>query len=306
MIQKVCNTTCSVDKSFPPTLESQAMSVSQQVSEFFNFSVDKFPLSFPDNQRTSWYGLQRSDTSEQVGSPVSSRYLPHTTDDVVAMVEAAETAFDGQAAVKCCWNEGHYVIVQPSIDQRLAVYGTKDNVFPRLVIRAGYDGKAYSGSLCLYRDACKNLAMMRKVSGVNVSIRHTGNLRCKMDSLISTMSKLKDSWSNLTAVVQHMESKPVVLADFLNEMYPVPTDSGRSQTEHKNRTEAIVNRLINERYKTGRPALEKTVSSWEMYNAIQGYSQWDRRRNGTKDVLKRAIMSWSDPSVIKAESLLVG
>ena len=60
--------------------------VSTKVSEAFNFTVDKFPLSGPDGMRTPWYALFRSDTESVVGNgSVTSRYVPHQTDDVLAL-----------------------------------------------------------------------------------------------------------------------------------------------------------------------------------------------------------------------------
>ena len=71
-------------------------SVSDKIRSTFDFSVDKFPLSGPDGMSTPLYGLFRSDTSSLVGSKsVTSRYVPHTTDDVCALADAAENAFDG-------------------------------------------------------------------------------------------------------------------------------------------------------------------------------------------------------------------
>ena len=72
------------------------------VENAFNFNVIKMPLSAPDNIRTPYYGLFRDDNSECVGNgSVSSRYHPHTTDDVLSLVEAASEAFEGEVELKC-------------------------------------------------------------------------------------------------------------------------------------------------------------------------------------------------------------
>ena len=74
--------------------------ISEIVAEKFNFSVDKFPLSGPDNMKTPFYGLFRSDTLDVVhDASVTARYIPHTTDDVVALTEAAQTVFEGDHSV---------------------------------------------------------------------------------------------------------------------------------------------------------------------------------------------------------------
>ena len=81
-----------------------AADVSASVRSAFDFTVDKFPLSGPDNMSTDQYGLFRSDTGYLTGvKSISSQYVPHTTDDVCALVEAASVAFDGDLDLKCHW-----------------------------------------------------------------------------------------------------------------------------------------------------------------------------------------------------------
>jgi hypothetical protein len=281
-------------------------SVSDKIRSTFDFSVDKFPLSGPDGMSTPLYGLFRSDTSTLVGSKsVTSRYVPHTTDDVVALSEAADTAFDGDIDVRCHFRNGHYVDVKPNRADRLAVYGTQD--FPRVMIRAGYDGESFRASLGYYRDACRNLAMMSMVSGTSVSIRHTSGLRGRMDELIATFNTLKDGWSNLTDVVQDMQSREVVLTDFLNQLYPQPEQAeGRAVTVHRNRTESIVRRVMRERLTTNRPVMGQDfrISAWEAYNAVQGFVQHDAQaRKGFTGEFDRIIRASNDLTVRKAERL---
>ena len=283
-------------------------SVSDKIRSTFDFSVDKFPLSGPDGMSTPLYGLFRSDTSSLVGSKsVTSRYVPHTTDDVVALSEAADNAFDGDIDVRCHFRNGHYVDVKPNRADRLAVYGTQDNIWPRVMIRAGYDGESFRASLGYFRDACRNLAMMSMVSGTSVSIRHTSGLRGRMDELIATFNTLKNSWSNLTDVVQDMQSREVVLSDFLNELYPQPEQAeGRAVTVHRNRTEAIVRRVMRERLTTNRPTMghDFRISAWEAYNAVQGYVQHDAQaRKGFTGEFDRILRASNDLTVRKAEKL---
>jgi len=189
---------------------------SEIVRNTFNFSVDKFPLSGPDNMATPFYGLFRSDTQDVVSDrAVSKQYVPHTTDDVCALVEAAQSAFDSECVVKCHFRLGHYVSVAPSREHRLSVYGDNDNVFPRIVIRAGYDGRSFKATMGYYRDLCRNLAMMRQVGGTTVTIRHGSGLRSKMDNLINDFRGLGDGWDNLRHRIRRMEDSTVVLDRFL-------------------------------------------------------------------------------------------
>ena len=297
----------------------QSTDASASVRESFNFSVDKFPLFGPDHMPTDQYGLFRDDTGYLKGvKSVSPRYVPHTTDDVCALVDAAGEAFDGEIDCKTHFRNGHYVAIQPTAEQRTAIYNDtdSDNIWPRIVINAGYDGKAFSATMGYYRDACSNLAMMRQVNGTTVSIRHTSGLRGHMDSLIATFNTLKDSWGNLLTVIRSLESQDVRMTDFLNEIYPQPTaeqialantgQSVRAVTTHENRTKAIWKRLNVERTRTGRPQMTNTVSAWEAYNAIQGYVQHDAQaKEGFKGEFDRILRASNSADVRKAEKLVL-
>lgn len=277
-----------------------------KVQAAFPFTVDKFPLAGPDGMTTPWYGLFRSDNSEVVGrGSVTSRYLPHTTDDVLALVEAASVAFDGAADVRCHFRDGHYVSVTPSKDYRRSIYGTNDNIFPRMIINAGYGGTPFESSIGIFRDACQNLMILRSVKSATVSIRHTSGLRAKMDELIESFSTLKEGWESVANMIENMESRTVNMVAFLNSVYGEPGDSPRAVTMHRNRTEAIFRRLYNERLRTGRPDIgsDWNVSAYEAYNVVQGYVQHESRRHGTVTPMDRIIMAAEDSSVLRAERL---
>ena len=283
---------------------------SQIVRDTFNFSVDKFPLAGPDNMATPFYGLFRSD-NQQVATDrsVSKQYVPHTTDDVCAIVEAAESAFDCTAEVKCHFRMGHYVDISPSANMRRSIYGTTDNVFPRIIVSAGYNGKAFKATMAYFRDLCRNLAMMTRVSGTTVSLRHSSGLRAQMDQLIADFTELGQSWDTLTDTITAMQSRQVQLADFLRDVYGEPTaETGRAATIHQNRTEAIFRRVLDERRRSGRPQIDSsfTVSAFEAYNAVQGFAQHDStRRSGFNNDFDRILMASRDRNVLKAEELLL-
>ena len=138
------------------------VSAADQVRSAFDFTVDKFPLSGPDGMSTPWYAMFRSDSGDVVGEgSVTDRYTPHQTEDVVALVDACESVFDEASQVKTHFRNGHYVSVAPSDEYRRSIYGSRDNIFPRLIIRGGYDRSAFNVTLGIYRDACSNLAMLR-------------------------------------------------------------------------------------------------------------------------------------------------
>ena len=276
------------------------------VKSKFDFTVDKFPLSGPDGLKTPLYGLFRSDTMDYVGKPCSKHYVAHQSDDVLALVESAGEAFEGVGDVQCHYRDGHYVSIAPSRDQRRAIYGTSDNIFPRFIVNAGYDGRAFSAIMGFYRDACSNLAMMRQIEGTSVSIRHGSGLREKMDDLIQTFSVLRESWATLGDVIAELQTREVRMADFLDQIYEQPAeDSKRGKTVHKNRTEAIFRRLSRERFTTGRGTMDSqfNVSAWEAYTAVQGYVQHDATRKGSPSDFARIIQASNDSAVKKAESL---
>lgn len=285
------------------------MSIAEQVRQSFGFSVDKLPLRGPEGLATPFYGLFRSDTGEVASkTAVSRQYSPHKTDDVVALAEACEQAFDGQAVkATCLFKDGHHVVVQPGKEYRRSIFGTADNIFPRVIIRAGYDGRAFRATLGAYRDACRNLMMLRRVSGISVAIRHDSNIRENMDDLIRKFATVASRWRDVEVAAEEMQSRDVRLTEFLTALYGEPSETSRTAVaRHKSRTEAIVRRVIRERYQTGRPDLgsDFVVSGWEAYNAVQGYVQHESRRNGHPSDIERAIAALGNASVMDAERLV--
>lgn len=300
----------------------QISEVSATVREAFNFSVDKFPLSGPDNMPTDQYGLFRSDSGYIDGiKSISSRYEPHTSDDVCAAVEAASELFDGEVECKTHWNRGHYVSISPTRDYRRSIFGAADNIFPRVVIHGPFDGKGFTGMMGYWRDACDNLAMMRQVSGCQVKIRHTSGLRGKMDQMISMFAQLEQGWENIVNRATEMQSREVNLSEFIREVYsdkvPTPeelilheTKKQRSVTNFENMIEKMFDRVVKERSKTNRHAFSvgqtKIVSAWEAYNAVQGYVQHDAQsKKGFKSDFARILRASSDSHVIAAEKLAI-
>jgi len=295
-------------------LSSNAMDT---INDTFNFTVDKFPLFGPDNMKTDQYGLFRSDTGYLSGvKSISERYVPHTTDDVVALCEAAQHAFDCEVNLQCHFRNGHYVSIAPTDGFRRSIYNDADNIWPRFMVSGGFDGKGFKAILGYYRDACLNLSWMRKVSGLAVSIRHTSGLRVQMDNLVEQFNLLKNGWATLTDVIDQMESRQVNMADFLNEVYGQPTaenmeraargESVREVTIHRNRTQEIFDRLWKERQKTGRNLSQgvNTVSAWEAYNSVQGWTQHQsttRSRYNTD--FDKILKAGSSAEVLKAEEL---
>ena len=282
--------------------------IADTVKQAFDFKIGKYKLYGVDNMPTPLMGLFREDTYEYVGkTSVTERYEPHTTDDVIALCESAASAFDGEVKLRWHWNNGHYVSIAPTEQYRQSIYGTQDNIFPRVLIRAGYAGKSFQASLGYYRDLCRNMAMLDSVSSCCVNIKHTHSLRAKLDDLIDDMRGLGEGWDNLTNVIQRMESRKVKLAEFLHNVYGEPEkDSRRSASVHRNRAESIYNRVWRERAQSGRPELSGNapeVSAWEVFNAVQGYAQHDASRKRKPSDFDRMLLGLNDKYVSIAETL---
>lgn len=277
------------------------MSTLDKVAQDFDFGIDKFPLSGPDNLSTPFYGLFRSDTGASVGRSVSSKYVPHTSDDVLAIVEATQSVFES-CDVVTSFRDGHYVQLQPSKDMRKSIFGLNDNIFPRLNIRACYDGKAFKVDVGYFRDLCLNMHIMRCVKSSSVSIRHSNGLRQRMDDLVKQFQKLENGWRDLCLACERMQATDVGLASFLEQVYGKPETPSK---QHINRTEAIFNRVLDERRRSGRSLItdKYEVSVWEAFNAVQGHTQWRSTRKGKPSDYDRSILASRDPSVIKAESV---
>ena len=307
----------------------------------FDFSVDKFPLFGPENMPTDQYGLFHSKDGYLNGvKSISPRYVPHTTDDVVALVEAATEAFDGELDISCHFNKGHYVQLLPSIQRRKELFNvtTNDNVFPRFMISGGFDGKGFRASIGYFRDLCRNMAMMRSAKDKNgkkqkfaITIQHTSGLRSEMNELIDTFSQLKESWTSLTDLITGMQQKTVNMREFLKTIYGEPHDDStqREIVIHTKRTTKIVDRLWNELWKTNQvpdptefdyqnlyhgtvqlaepAAINLNVSAWMAYNAVQGFEQHDSTRRGVQlhgsaEKFERMLRA-ENASVLTAEKL---
>jgi hypothetical protein len=282
---------------------NQTAEIGHQVREAFNFTVDKFPLMGPDNAPTGVYGLFRSDKTgveSFVGKgSVSKKYVPHTTEDVIALVDAASEAFEGTATVRTSFNNGHHVGLQPSIEDRRQIYDN-DSIFPRLVIKAEYDGKAFKASVGYWRDLCRNMSIMREVSGTTVRILHNANLRDNMDDLIDQFGELKESWNALADTAARLEQTNVSLVDFLDEVYGKPE---KPSTRHVNRTRAVFQRAYSEIQRSGRTPMTDSfeVSGWIAWNSVTGYSEHQRSGQRRLSEFDRSLRAMDDPAVAKAE-----
>jgi len=293
--------------------------VSSSVRSAFDFTVDKFPLFGPDNMSTDQYGLFRSDTGYLTGvKSISKQYVPHTTDDVCALVEAASTAFGGELDLKTHWRNGHYVEINPTLEMRKSVYGTEDAIWPRIMLRGGFDGKGFKATMGYWRDLCLNMSMLETVESTSVSIRHSSNLRSKMDELIHSFEGLKNGWDNLTEVAANMQSRTVNRLDYVREVFAdrMPSEEQltllainpnakiRGLAVWDKMLKSMQNRLDDESRRSNRKVGREEVSAWEAFNMVQGYVQHDAQaKNGFKDQFSRILRAANDRHVKRAAQL---
>jgi len=285
-------------------------SIRETLNKAYPFSVDKFPLFGPEYAKTSHYGLFRDDTAQCIGSAVGKGYQPHTLDDIATLAEAAMQGFladnygDDGAKLNCHWAKGHHVTISPSDSHRQSIFGTKDNIFPRFIVHAGYGGKAFSASLGLYRDCCTNLAELTPAGeSVSIKIRHTHSLRPRLEDLVSSFRNLASKWTSIVVTARQLEATEIDLQDFIREVYPQSlTNTHRANTMQHNRAYRIVQRIMSERLKTGRdnPNNLKTATAWEAYNGVQGYVQHTSTRRGRPTHHDRAILALGDTNVKRA------
>jgi hypothetical protein len=278
----------------------------------FPFTVDKFPVSFPDNIKASFFGLLRSDGVPVGKSSVGAGYHPHTLEDVAALVESSKAAFadvegDTRFEFECLWNDGHIVNLQPGREFRREV-AANDLVYPKLSIRAGYDGGCFEATLGMFREACTNLMFPKMVSGTKIKIKHTKSMPERLEELNAKFQRMRAGWDGIVAEAEEMEQREVRVSEILVAVYGEVTQ-GASNTvakNHADRTKEICERMFEERDRLGRRDMGKDIATgWELFNAIQGWEQHDRRRNSNPSDFERAILAANEDSVRDAERLIL-
>lgn len=292
--------------------------VAKTVSDAFPFRVERFPLEGPDNLKTPHYGLFRTDQAECVGRAVTNRYHPHQTSDVAVLADAAATAMELTADnidIQTGWDAGQIVTIGPSKAARTAMFDDGgDRVWPRIVIRARYDARAFIARAGMYRDVCKNLMLVRKISNCTVSINHgTAQFDKRIEAAVERFKQLDTRFADVASHVQRMQTVDVPAIEYVGDVLQVTPQSPKSK-----HVAAIIHRLRRELgMSSGDPFGEidrnddvavagVTVSAWSAYNAVQGWAQHEKtRRNVARgDWTARAYRALDDPIVRRAEALL--
>lgn len=281
-------------------------SIEKAVENAYPFSVDKFRLSGPDNMITDLYGCFRSDNHDCIGGAVKKNYNPHCVEDIKALAVAAMEGFDG-ADLRCLWNDGHILVIEPTKEYRRSIFGTTDNIFPRAFVEAKYGGlSSLNGSLGLYRDVCQNLMLARSAGRVvKMNIRHSNNLGNHLKELIDQFRNLLNNWNGVADEIVKMNSKEIDFVSFIREVYPLPEKPTETiQAKYDRRIREIIQRVQNERKSFGRIITDLSkATAWEAYNAVQGYEQHVRGRHNNPSYYDRALLALDSKEERKAYSL---
>lgn len=286
--------------------------LSTTLRDAFNFEVVKLPMMAVNGANlldSNDFGLYRNDDWTQVHSrTVKGTYRPHTTEQVIKACEVAESIFS-ECEARCYFNRGHYVQLTPSRDYRRSIFGTTDNVFPVLLIHAGYDMKAWVASLGVYRDTCMNMARLQSVSSTSVRIPHLSNLDDDIAEMTESFEVLESSWGDLVKFIGRMQATRTYMPGFLLQVFgPCPSSDDvtvRTINNYNDRERLIVKRIAAESVTTGRGLYNGDVSVWEAFNAVQGYYQHDAPRMGHRGSFARLLKANDSPYVKAAERVAV-
>ena len=271
----------------------------------------KLPLMGPDNMPTPHYGICRTDIDgPEAWFPRTMKrgYQEHTLDDVVDICRIAAEGFglqDDQIKVDCCWGKnGHRVSIAPTNEHRRTLARGDDSLWPRFVLRADF-GFKFIASAGMFRDACSNLQMMRKVRGTTVSLRHTGGFRDHFDSTVEEFRTLAAKYDDIVEAANKLNERRVDTADFLAEMFPPPAkeSSESKHTRHKRQIQQMINRLQGEQAKTGVEVSARSATPWQLENMVTGFIQHDKTRVGKPNASERAFLALDDKTCDKAWDL---
>jgi len=252
----------------------------------------------------------------QIGNGVSDNYYMHTNKNVADAMLAILPAFGGEVYADIAWNNGHVVAIAPTQEFAEAMNSgpdgkllpAKERLVPRFGLNAGLGGTGgWLASMAIYNPLCMNLLMIKEVAGVNVSIRHTPNMRDQLDTMIGQFQGLRGTWSDILAQIRGMKETRVTVADVITQVFgEVPTE-GRGKTVAESRVNAIVTRLMREHDELGLAIAKNdknqmVCDGWRLFNAIQGVFQHDATR-AENNPLIRAVATWNDPKLAKVEKL---
>ena len=158
--------------------------------------------------------------------------------------------------------------------------------------------------MCI-RDRLKSIAVVSK------SIPHSSKLKERHAELVESFSIVANGWEKTVEHLKRMEERRIGIGALMLEILGgAPDEDGAKLTNYKKKIQKIVTIIDKEREKLGKPQDFKNASAWELFNAVQGYSQhWKTRKSGKlgkPSEFDRIIMAANDPMVNRTEALLFG
>jgi hypothetical protein len=292
-----------------------AMEIGSTLRNAFPFHVVKGELTGPQGIKTPHFGLFRvaNDTGKMldcVGNAVRGRYNVHQVDEIITMAEAAAGAFGTEIGINTYWDHGHKLTIAPTDEYRRNIFGTKDDIFPRLIISAGYKGTCFNASLGMYRDICRNLSIPRVQGGtVHASIKHTAQMNYKLDFITLEFKRLVSQWDVVCEAMKDLDRKRCEISSFLDRVFETASLQGKTPkaiNSIKARAHSIVSRILRERLAIhGDYGDTTTASAWELFNGVQGYMQWDARKKGSPSNIARAFDAIDNATVARAMEIAI-
>jgi len=275
--------------------------VSSSIDKAFPRKLVKMPLYGPDNIPSPHYGIcfEDAETREDwCRCTVKKNYQPHTTEDVKQLTSIVADGFglsSDQIDIKASWvtSKGHAVAVTPTKEYRREI-ANGDTIWPSLIVRAYYGG-SFRATVAMKRDLCSNLQMMRNVDKTTVSLRHTLQFQDHFGETLDTFKNLICLSDNIVDAARKLNEITVSYDEFLDYLYPTPeSGSKRSATTYQRKLDRIKQIHATEvdalglKYRAGRGTL------WQLVNAVTGFVQHDKSRNGKPSDDDRALLGVFD------------
>lgn len=282
--------------------------LSQQLHTAFPYEVERAPLYAGDGSQVQHFGLfRRPDDPESerfndcVGAAVKKGYTPHTRADLGRILDAVAEAFpeDGDFRTEFTWRDGHRILIEPTRAYRKEL-ADGSQIWPVVFIDASYNGTA-SGSVGLHRDTCANLMRIDKLATSRFGIRHTARLGLAVDEVCKSFRELGKHWPQIVATAQQLDTVKVVPADMLAQIFgPKPEDNKRAATNWEKTIGDIGYRI-----RTETDNFRRAPTAWTLFNAVQGWSQHDRRRVGELSPVDRVWRAIEDRQVAQCLDLML-
>lgn len=274
------------------------------------------PLDGAEYQGNNGIFAMVDNKMKMIGNGVSDNYYMHSNKNVADAMLAVLPVFGGEVYADIAWNDGHTIAIAPTQEFAEAMNSgpdgkllpAKERIVPRFGLNAGLGGTGgWLASMAIYNPLCMNLLMLKQIDGVNVSIRHTPNMKDQLETMIGQFQGLRGTWSDILGQMRAMKETRVTVADIITQVFgEVPTE-GRGKTVAESRVNMIVSRLMREHDELGQAIAKNDrnmmqVDGWRMFNAIQGVFQHDTTR-AENNPLIRAVATWNDPKLAKVEKL---